>query len=307
MTYKLVHKLKQRGYKHNEIINHIKDIPFSERKETLTRKQKPKQTDKLIFVTQYTDDIHRIKRIFKKHWTLIKNNKYLKQIFPSPPVIACRANPSLKNKVVRAKLKPLQPTEPNTHPNLDRGATPESHEEPYIEPNHEESHIEPNYPFNLFETTSQNFRNPIKRCIKTCSICTKLETKSFAYSTTRSTKTPINPPPPNQNFNCQSRNVVYLITCRYKHCGAQYVGYTMRQLRERRIEHKTNYDSQIHRHMVGKHHFKLVFQILCQAPDNELNPELWLKQQEYYWICKLGTLTKFNPKGLNKLVYDPTI
>ena len=72
MTYKLVHKLKQRGYKHNEIINHIKDIPFSERKETLTRKQKPKQTDKLIFVTQHTDDIHRIKRIFKKHWTLIK-------------------------------------------------------------------------------------------------------------------------------------------------------------------------------------------------------------------------------------------
>ena len=30
-----------------------------------------------------------------------------------------------------------------------------------------------------------------------------------------------------------------------------------------------------------------------QAPPNEPNPELWLKQQEYYWICKLGTLTKF--------------
>ena len=44
-----------------------------------------------------------------------------------------------------------------------------------------------------------------------------------------------------------------------------------------------------------------------QATTSETNPELWLKQQEYYWICKLGTLTKFNAKGLKKLICDPTI
>ena len=82
MTYKLVHKLKQRGYKQSQIVHHIKDIKFSERKTALTRKQKPTQPQKLVFVTQFSDDIQRIKRVFNKHWRLIKNNPYLKQIFP---------------------------------------------------------------------------------------------------------------------------------------------------------------------------------------------------------------------------------
>ena len=38
---------------------------------------------------------NRIKRIFKKHWTLIKNNTLLNHIFASLPVIAYKANPSL--------------------------------------------------------------------------------------------------------------------------------------------------------------------------------------------------------------------
>ena len=41
------------------------------------------------------------------------NNQYLKQIFPSPPIIAYRTNPSLKKKLVRAKLKPIN-NETNT-------------------------------------------------------------------------------------------------------------------------------------------------------------------------------------------------
>ena len=37
---------------------------------------------------------------------LVKNNKLLNSIFPEPPVIAYRNNPS-QNKLVRAKLKPI--------------------------------------------------------------------------------------------------------------------------------------------------------------------------------------------------------
>ena len=51
---------------------------------------------------------------------------------------------------------------------------------------------------------------------------------------------------------------------------------------------------------------KIRFQILAQAPTNETNTELWLKRQEYLWICRLGTLNKLSNKGLNKLIYDPT-
>ena len=85
MTLQLIHKL--RGYKHDQIISHVRDIPFSDRK-ALTRKVRTKQSSKLIFATHYSDDINRIKRIFKKHWTLIKNSTLLNHIFPSPPVIA---------------------------------------------------------------------------------------------------------------------------------------------------------------------------------------------------------------------------
>ena len=69
MTCRLIQKLKQRGYKQSQIVDHIKHIKFTERKQALTRKNKPKQTDKLVFITQYTDDIQRIKR------TLLEINK----------------------------------------------------------------------------------------------------------------------------------------------------------------------------------------------------------------------------------------
>ena len=120
-------------------------------------------------------------------------------------------------------------------------------------------------------------------------------------------KHPIKQPPQNKHYNCQSKNVVYLITCKETNCNAQYVGCTTRKLAERFKEHKTNHNSQIHKHCSTLNHNKLKLQILTQPLDNEPNPELWLKQQEYYWICKLGTLTKFNPKGLKRLIYDPTI
>ena len=158
--------------------------------------------------------------------------------------------------------------------------------------------IEPNYPFSLFQDTSQNFRDPIKRHHNECQICKQLNTKSFVISTARSTKTLIDPLPPQQYYNCHSRNVVYLITCKYKNCGAQYVGYTMRKLHKRLYEHKTTYKSQLQSHCCIHNHlpFKLDVQILTQTPTNEPNPELWLKQKEYYWICKLGTLTKYTQR-----------
>ena len=39
MTLKLIHKLKQRGYKPNQVTRHIKDIPISDRKEKESQNQ----------------------------------------------------------------------------------------------------------------------------------------------------------------------------------------------------------------------------------------------------------------------------
>ena len=90
---------------------------------------------------------------------------------------------------------------------------------------------------------------PSKDTITNATTVRKWKLNPF-YSTIKATNTPIIPPPPNQYYNCMSRNIVYLITCKYKNCGAQYVGYSMRQLRERFIEHEMTYESPVGRHVL---------------------------------------------------------
>ena len=53
---------------------------------------------------------------------------------------------------------------------------------------------------------------------------------------------------------------------------------------QRLFEQKATYESALQNHCYKHTHipFKVDVQILTQAHNNEQNPELWLKQQEYY-------------------------
>ena len=294
MVFKLKNRLTQRGYKQNQIIEHIKTIQFNQRQQILYKqKTKNKKTPKLAFTTLWCDDAKRLKQTIKKHWRLIENNKTLREIFPEPPIIAYRNNDSLRKKLVRAKLKPIDDTDQMNQIKQTQI------------PNH--TPLPADYPYNLFNESLQNFRNPIKRCCKACALCPILETRCFAESTTLKHKFPINPPKPKQFFNCKTKNTIYLAICKSPGCNSQYVGYTTRQIMFRIAEHVSNRNSPIYTHCVNsKHNPKdIKFQILTQAPAHEPNKELWLKRQEYYWICRLGTLNKLSKKGLNKMPYDP--
>ena len=112
---------------------------------------------------------------------------------------------------------------------------------------------------------------------------------------------------PKQFFNCQTRNIIYSIICKTPGCGSQYVGYTTRQFMFIVVEHLSNHTTPMVKQCnETKHSPKQIrFQIHTQAPDNETEKELWLKRNEYYWICRLGTLNKLSSKGLNKMPYDP--
>ena len=105
---------------------------------------------------------------------------------------------------------------------------------------------------------------------------------------------------PKQFFNCKTRNVIYLIICTTPGCRAQYVGYTTRCFSSRAFEQLTNGPMINHIKQENHEYKRIRFQILAQAPTNETNKELWLKRQEYLWICRLGTLSKLSSKGLNK-------
>ena len=112
MKIKLIHKLKHRGYKNEEVRNEIKDITFSERRrpQTLLKKVKT-QNQKIIFSTQFCDNIHKFRRIIHKHWQPVLQDRFLREIFPEKPLIAHKTAPNLRKKLVRAKLKPLYPPE----------------------------------------------------------------------------------------------------------------------------------------------------------------------------------------------------
>ena len=75
MTIKLTNRLKQRGYKPNQIVPHINSVKFNQRKRTLFQKPKSNPTKKLVFVTQFSDDTQRLKHILKKHWKLIQKKQ----------------------------------------------------------------------------------------------------------------------------------------------------------------------------------------------------------------------------------------
>lgn len=187
-----------------------------------------------------------------------------------------------------------------TNPNLNKHTSDNIEQPPIEQP-------PTDYPYSIFKSTLQNFRNPIKHCCKACIVCLLLETICFAESTTLKLKNPITLPNPKQIFNCKTKNVIYLITCKTPGCGAQYVGYTTRQLMFRVTEHLSNDNSPMIKHCKEQRHNpkNIKFQILAQTPHNETNKELWLKRNEYYWICKLGTLNKLSNKGLNRMPYDP--
>ena len=73
-----------------------------------------------------------------KHWKPIKQNNKLRKIFPNPPIIAYKGNPSLRNKLVRAKLKPIE----------DIAQTNQE-----TQPNFYHERITENYPYTIFTET----------------------------------------------------------------------------------------------------------------------------------------------------------
>ena len=83
---------------------------------------------------------------------------------------------------------------------------------------------------------------------------------------------------------------------------AQYVVYTTRCFSSRVFEHLNNGPMINHIKQENHEYKRIRFQILTQAPTNETNKELWLKRQEYLWICRSGTLSKLSNKSLT---YDP--
>ena len=112
------------------------------------------------------------------------------------------------------------------------------------------------YPYSLFKSSQQSLRNPTKPCKPNCHICRHLSIKTFVQSTLKEIKHPIHLPQETEHFNCETNEMVYLITCNQHRCKTQYVGYTTRQTKHRLTEHLTDPHSAIYHHLTETNHNK---------------------------------------------------
>lgn len=107
------------------------------------------------------------------------------------------------------------------------------------------------------------------------------------------------------NCDCNSSNIVYLITC--LKCELQYVGETKNKLRDRMNGHRSavhlNKDTPIGIHFNSPNHNLTHLRII----PIELLPSLSITQRrsrEQYWQLKIGTLF---PQGLNAFPVDKRV
>nr|XP_039251129.1 uncharacterized protein LOC120328667 [Styela clava] len=105
--------LTKRNYKENLVDDAIQSAKELDRKLLLIPKTETKKETLLPFITSYHPTQPNIRKIFSDYQYILDNNDRLKVIFPKPPRLAYRKCPTLRDKLVRAKLKPETPVKKN--------------------------------------------------------------------------------------------------------------------------------------------------------------------------------------------------
>ena len=96
--------LLNRNYKPGIIENAIERARKIPRQEALKRVNRPKNSKRPVFVVNYDPRLPSISQIIGRHWRTMKQDPYLAEIFPLPPLVAYKRPPNIKDKIIRAKI-----------------------------------------------------------------------------------------------------------------------------------------------------------------------------------------------------------
>ena len=158
------------------------------------------------------------------------------------------------------------------------------------------------YPWNLFD-----HKQRAKKCKqRNCLLCDKLRTAGFVTSTASKRQFQTNPGP--SPMSCDSKRLVYLLQCRRVSCKRQYVGETLRKLRDRMSEHlRPRYPYPLAKHFSGDPHDMsdmtvLPLEKISDTVDDAAAEQL-LQRAETKWILRLESRL---PRGLNVTVEENT-
>ena len=85
------------------------------RDEAIKRVVRKKDMDRVVFSVMYHPALPSIPRIIAKAYrTMVESDPRLKEVFKKPPMVAYRRPPSLREKLIRAKVP--SPPDPNARP-----------------------------------------------------------------------------------------------------------------------------------------------------------------------------------------------
>ena len=100
-------QLSKRGYQKQSIDQAIGRVRQMDRLSLLSYRPKPTQDKAILpFVITYHPDLPKVRNIVDKHWPIIESSDHLNSVFPQKPIMAFRRPKSLRDLLVRARLKP---------------------------------------------------------------------------------------------------------------------------------------------------------------------------------------------------------
>jgi hypothetical protein len=258
----LFQSLKIRGYSWSKMREEQKNIWFNYVEKNTQNQAPPKQILPIINENNGVGI-----KLTKGYKQIIESEDYLKKY----KLIAAYRNPkNLHQHLVRAKLP--------TDETFNREGTQQINAQ------------------NMNDTSKNKGRIGFFNCQSPKCYACKIHTQSNTtfFSNTYKRKYIIK-----QSLTCNSRNIVYLLTCEI--CRIQYIGETNRTLAERLTDHrsniKTNKKTPIAIHFNSNYHSINNVQAIAieQIADGDM-AHITRRKRETFWQNKLGTK---HPQGLN--------
>jgi hypothetical protein len=97
--------LLDRGYQQNMVEAALKKARRVPRVNALKKVVKPNQTQRPVFALTYDPRLPSITSLQAKHWrSMASRDKYLAEVFPSPPLTAFRRQPNIRSHLIRAAV-----------------------------------------------------------------------------------------------------------------------------------------------------------------------------------------------------------
>ena len=102
----------KRDYKSGVIDTAIQKARNISRPDALKKVVRVQDSQRPVFTVSFDPRLPSISKIVNRHWRTMRQDPYLAQVFPQPPLIAYKRPANIKDKMIRAKVPDPTPARP---------------------------------------------------------------------------------------------------------------------------------------------------------------------------------------------------